>query len=184
MGRPNKILKYIAILFWLLSLGNAIDLFFSSNSNLKVVRGEISSVKIGSFPVYHKYGKSMGSYITTNITLGKNDYIFFSNEKDGRDSLLRGVRVGEKVELYVRRWYHYITYFGLGANMFLVKRDGEIIYDITDKCRRANKIFMIVCALVAMAFSLIYLDVNKNLSIENWFRKRFIKKKDDWIEVN
>jgi hypothetical protein len=173
----HKRLIHVVIVFAFLSLGNAIDFYFGTKNDFRLIQGKVTNVEISSYFGKTRYTRRT-YYTKTTIKINDGRKKYFTIEQSAVDSLLVKLKTGDIVGIYARRWYQRLPYFGLNANMFLVVKDGTVIYDVMYRCKKQNMIFMIVFGIIALFVFVIYLDVVKDISLENWFQKRILKNPD------
>lgn len=177
MMRYHKRIIYFVIFFAVLFSVNAIVFFFTAGKDLRRVHGKIGEIKSVSYFGRSKYTRKT-YYTKTRIWLDDRPNTFYTVESTDKDSLLLKLEKGDEVDIYTKQLYHYVVLIGLGGNMFLLKKNGTIIYDVRYRCRSAAGIYMAVFGAMALFLLIIYLDVVKNISIENWFQRVILKNPD------
>ena len=177
MMNYHKRLKYVAIAFSLIFGINAAEYFLLKGSDLNSISGKISKITSRSFFGSSKYTRRT-YYTRTTISLNNRSKEYHTVEQTDHDSLLLKLKIGDRIEISTRRLYHYLTFIEVDANMFLVKKNRVVIYSTWDKCKTSNKIIMIISGIMAMIFYILYLDLAKNISLENWFQKKILKNPD------
>jgi hypothetical protein len=179
MGRTStkydKKLLPVAIVLGVLALGNAIDYFFPTEKDFKKVKGKVTNIEIETYNGTTRKTRSI-IYTKFRARVDNNDKKYYVIETGGLDTGLVNLRIGDNVEFRVKRWYQAISYFMLDGNLLLVRKDGAVIYDIRYKFRHYNKIFMMVFGAMGLLVFVIYLDIVHNISLENWFQKKVLKK--------
>lgn len=173
MKRYHQRLIYVATVFFSLALLNAAQYFMGGGEDFRKVNGRVSHLSFESYFGRTKYTRRT-YYTRSSFQLDNGGLSFYTTESTNNDSLLLQLKEGDEVELYTKRWYHYISYFGLDGNIFLVRKNGELIYDVRYRSRGMNKIFMIITGVMALLLTVIWLDVVKNISLENWFQRKVL----------
>lgn len=177
MLRFHKRLKYVLIFFSFLFALNALEYYVLKGRDMRVVKGRVSSVdtemRAGS-----TYKTRNIFYYRTTIFLDEGRRSFHITATSGVDENLASLRQGDEVEIFTRQLYHYLTFLETGGNMFRVKKDGQTIFDVTYLCRASNGTLTLVSGIAMLFLLVIYLDVVKHISLENWFQKRIMKNPD------
>ena len=170
----HKKLLNVVIILAILAAGQLIDYMLAGQKIFKTISGTVTDVKKSI--VFGTGKRTRNIYYTkTVIRIGDKMKRFYAKAQTDADSLLQQLQQGDKVEISVRSWYQPVSYMGTGANMFLVKKNRKVIYDITVECKKSSKMYMLIFGAMALFFYVIYLDVVKKVSLENWFQKKILK---------
>jgi hypothetical protein len=86
------------------------------------------------------------------------------------------VEKGDTVTLYTARFNQYLYNFQLEGNIFYATWRDKL-YNNTLNWKSGAFYYMCLFGGMAFFLTLMYLDQVKNISISNWFRKRFLNKK-------
>lgn len=168
----------IALVLAILSAGQFMDHLRARQKKFKVVSGVVTDVAKSSFYTRSRRRSGAIYFTKTVVRIGKGAKEYYAAENSGADSLLQQLQEGDRVELSVRGFLQPISYIGTDANMFLVRKNGVVIYDNTAACIRSSKVFALVFGAVALFIWIIYLDVVKGISIENWYQRVVLKNPD------
>lgn len=173
MRRYHQRLLYVGMFFFAISLLNAVQYFFAGAAAYRKEEGLVTDLEISSY-----FGRTRSTrrtyYTRTSFRLDGTATSWYSTESSSRDSLLLQLKNGDRIEIYGKRWYHYISYFGLESNLFLVRKNDRLIYDVRDRGKEMNKLFMIITAVMGGLLMVIWLDVVKNISLANWFQRKVL----------
>ena len=174
----HRRLKYAAMLLALLAAGQGIDFLLAVLERFHRISGTITRIeKSAYYQPASRYSRE--AYVTkTVLRIGNSNREWYAADQTDADSLLQQLKPGDKVEIGVRNWFQLFAYRGLDANMFQVKKEGILIYDIAERCRRMSKIYMIMLGILAAWVYIIYLDVVKGISLERLYQKYILKNPD------
>ena len=158
IDRGDGILKIMIIAFPLIVLGNTIEYFAVSKDNLKKITGTVSEIIVKTY----KCGGGLNKLNRTDvcdrtiIKLSDVSGSFHVSDYSDRGAYIEGIQKGDKVSVYVRKWYQYILTFGAGKDIYGIEKDGVSYYDI-DRWKRSNMSFMIIFGILTLFFGALYI---------------------------
>lgn len=149
--RDDGILKFLAIAFPLVVLGNAIEYFTVTKDNLKKITGKVSEITVKIYKCDGRGFNTTGTCERTNIRIEDVKGSFHVSDYADRGAYIEGINKGDRVSVYIRKWYQYILTFGAGKDIYGLEKDGISYYDI-DRWKRSNMAFMIIFGLFSLFF--------------------------------
>lgn len=169
------LLGIIAAFFFIIGSLNALEYFFAGKDHLAKYTGVVADVTHETF--MSGSGKNRDLYTRTVISLKEYKRKFRLKDRSDEGGHVP-VEKGDTVRLYVKRWYQNLYIFTFGTDIYYVERNGELIYNNLGTWNGAA--FGIMCFAGGLAFFLflIWLDQSKNISLEVWFQRKVLMKKN------
>lgn len=167
----DKLLGLAAVITFVIGSINAAEYFLADKNYLYKKKGVVSKV------VHELYEKKRGIlYEETTIWLEKvkGKFYLIDNADDGGHV---EVKKGDTVTVYARKFLQNLYNYDYRSNLYYVESDGKTIYNNLIQWKAPAFTYMCVCLGCFFFLSIMYLDQVKNISISNWFQKRFLSKK-------
>jgi hypothetical protein len=187
------LLRIFVYLLIFCASANAFEYFFAGKNYL--------SKKAGIVSIYHQYyfergGRRInnsrsvsGSFSKTiirlknlNTTFRSVDRISFGTSTDVKNDSFIDVKEGDTITIYTRNWYQSLYSLALGSNIYCVKKNGETVYQNIAKWKSHAFGFMIIYGVLSFILWGIYLSYAKDITISQWFQKRFSNKPKEGVK--
>jgi hypothetical protein len=167
----DKLLGVAALVCFIMGAANALEYFFAGIGYLRKTTGVVEQVD----HLIHT-GSRDRLYAETIVKLEgiSKEYSLYDNAMEGGNL---EVEKGDTVTLYIARFNQYLYNFQLKGNIFYASWKGGKFYNNTLNWKAGAFYYMCLFGGMAFFLTLMYLDQVKNISISNWFRKRFLNKK-------
>lgn len=165
----DKLLGVAAIIAFFIGSGNALEYFFASKNYLQQDEGKVTKV------VHKTYGGRI-LYASTEIQLENNKAIFSLSDKADDGGYIEVVE-GDLIKIYSQNWYQILLNFRLPDKIYYVERDGQRVYNNLSEWKSRAFYYMLVAGGSALLLCLMYFDQAKNISIANWYQRKFGSKK-------
>ena len=155
MKRGDSILKVIVIGFTAMTIGNTIEYFFINKANLKHVQGNVENVELESYECgysifFRRYCEKTEIYMEGISTS------FVVKDQAGRGAYIDGINKGDRVDIYLRKWYQFILTFGSYQSIYILEKNGQVYYDF-ERGKASNKTFILVSGIMAVFFGGLYI---------------------------
>ncbi len=166
----DNLLGVAAIIALFIGCGNAIEYFLVDKNYLQQDEGNVTKV------IHETYGERI-LYARTEIELEKNKKTFSLKDKADDGGYIE-VTEREVIKIYSQQWFQVLFNFQEPGKIYYVERGGERVYNNLSEWKRRAFYYMIVAGGCAIALTLMYFDQAKNISIANWYQKKFGKRKE------
>ncbi|MDF2385146.1 hypothetical protein JMG10_26990 [Nostoc ellipsosporum NOK] len=165
--RLGKYLKAFAVIVSLMAAANAFDYFFGMPGQLGKVEGDIE--RLDSTKVIPVKARQAWYYKTELILKdgGKDLWII-----EGRGDKRMNLEGGDHVVIYTKHWYQWFYGFFKKGTVFLIKKDGAVVYDNLIEWKNSAFAFMVGLGICSIVLWLAYFDLIKNKSITNWVQQK------------
>jgi hypothetical protein len=152
--RGDGVLKVIIIVFTAITIGNGLEYLFINKENLKHIKASVEKVKLDSYSCgmsifFRRYCEK------TTIYIEGVSSSFIVKDQAGRGAYLNGINKGDKVDIYIRKWYQYILTFGSYRSMYILEKNGEVYYDFEKS--KTSKEMIIIYGIIATLFLGLYI---------------------------
>jgi|GEM_PF-1470520 len=165
--RLGKYLKAFAVIVSLMATANAFDFFFGMPGQLSKVESNIE--RLDSMKVV-PVKATQAWYYKTELILenGEKDLWIIEGRGDRRTKL----EPGDHVVIYTKHWYQWFYGFFKKGTVFLIKKDGAVVYDNLIEWKNSAFAFMIGLGVCSIVLWLAYFDLIKNKSITNLIQRK------------
>lgn len=172
MKNRDKLLGVAAIITFLMGIPNAVEYFFANKGYLDNRKGVVEKV------VHENYDGSRGIlYSKTTIRLNNVKKEFYLSDK-ANDGGFIDVADGDLIIIFTKKTYQFLYNFNGGGNIYYVEKAGMEPYDDLKRWKAGALYYMCLFGGCSLLLFVMYLDQVKNISIANWFQKRFVKNKE------
>jgi hypothetical protein len=162
MKRGDGILKVIVLVFTAITIGNTIEYFFINKDNLRHVQGKVENIVLERYQCgYSIFSRRYCE--KTEIYIEGVSNSFSVKDRVGRGAYVDGIHKGDKVDIYIRKWYQYILTFGSYRNIYILEKNGEVYYDF-ERGKSSNKSLIIVSGIIAVFFGGLYVLQRKTIN--------------------
>jgi hypothetical protein len=169
----DKLLGVAAVITFLIGLANALEYFFAGKNYLDINTGKVENVKHEIFE-----GRRGILYAKTIIKLEGLKKIFHISDKADDGGYIE-VSAGDSITIFGKKGYQFLYNYNLKDNIFYVEKNGEMLYNNLDSWKASAFTYMCIYGGCAVFLLIMFLDQVKNISISNWFQKRFLNKPKD-----
>ena len=122
INKGDGILKVMIIAFPLIVLGNTIEYFAVTKTNLKKVTGKISEVIVETYKCGAKGpSRKFGNTAICEKTIIKLENVkgsFGVSDYADKGAYIDNIHKGDNVSIYIRKWYQYMLTFGAGKDIY------------------------------------------------------------------
>lgn len=169
----DKLLGVAAVITFLIGSANALEYFLAGKKYLFTREGVVENV------LHERYENSRGIlYSKTTIRLrGIPGKFYLSDNAD--DGGYIEVANGDVITVYARKWYQFLYNYDGRDNLYYVEKDGRLLYNNLGQWKAAAFTYMCIYGGCSLFLLVMYLDQARNISISNWFQKRFSHKQEN-----
>ena len=172
-SKRDKLLGVACIITFVIGAMNAFEYFLAGKNYLFKKTAVVRKIE------YERYENRKGIlYSKTTIRLEGVKGGFYINDK-ADDGGYFEVNEGDTVTVYARKYLQVLYNYDYRSNLYYLEKNGELVYN--NLLQWKGPAFSYMCVFLGCSFFLLimYLDQVKNISISNWYQKRFLKKKDE-----
>lgn len=169
----DNLLGIASIISFIIGSANAFEYFFAGKEYLDVNKGVVAEV------THETYEGRRGRLCSKTIIRLNEKKEKFHLADDAEDGGYIPVETGESIIIYARKWYQFLYNYDFRDNIYYVERGGKMVYNNLDKWKAAAFTYMCIFGGCSLFLLVMYLDQVKNISISNWFQKRFINRKQN-----
>jgi hypothetical protein len=169
----DKFLGVAAAITFLIGLANALEYFFANKNYLDIYTGAVANVKYKTFD-----GRRNILYAKTSIELAgiKKNFHLSDRAEDGG---YIEVSTGDTITIFARKSYQFLYNYDFRDNIYYAEKKGEMLYNNLDRWKTTAFSNMCIYGGCALFLFIMFLDQVKNISISNWYQKRFLNKPKD-----
>jgi len=165
----DKLLGVAAVITFIIGALNALDYFFVKYSFFKEHHGIIAEFDYSTYD-----GRRNTTQGESKIKLEGSSARFFYRDIVREGSFV-DVEVGDTVTILTKRWIQYLYTLSFSSNMIYVEKSGVEVFDALFAWKGTTFVYMCIFGGCALLLSLMYLDVVKGISLENWFQGKVLK---------
>ena len=171
MKNRDSLLGVAAIITFIMGSANAGEYFFASKEYLDNRSGVVEKV-------IHEYydGRRGVLYCKTTIYLNNVKKKFYLSDK-ANDGGFIDVVEGDSINIFTKKDYQFLYNFQGGGNIYFVEKAGMQPYNDLIRWKSGAFYYMCLFGGCSLFLFVMYLDQVKNISITNWFQKKFVKNK-------
>ncbi|MBI5856941.1 MAG: hypothetical protein HZB42_04750 [Sphingobacteriales bacterium] len=166
----DKLLSVAAVITFLIAGINALEYFFAGKRYLSINKGIVKKVSRE-----YEDGKNGELYSKTAIYLTSTNRKFYLRDKTNRGAYI-DVSEGDTITIYAKKRIQFLYNYEKRTNIYCVERGGEVIFDNLSIWKASAFTYMLIYGGCSLLLLIMYLDQVKNISISNWFKKRFLSK--------
>lgn len=165
----DKLLGVAALITFIVGSLNTLEYFFATKKYLNRYEGVVTKAD------YKTYSGRKG------VLYGRNDIELAGVKRKLylTDMVLDGafidIKAGDSVVIWAKRWFQMLYSPSFTTNIYYVEKQGTEVYDNLSEWKETSFWYMCVFGGMALFLSVIYLDVVKGISLENWFQKKVLK---------
>lgn len=168
-NRRDKLLGVAAVITFIIGGLNAIDYFLFDKNWLRVYHGKVETYDYSTYS--NKRGKLSGKSMMK--LEGINRKFFYKDRV--YDGAYFGVEEGDTVTVFAKRRIQYLYTFDFASNVVYIQKKGTEIFNGKESWKEVTFLFMCVFGGCSFLLSVIYLDIVKGISLENWFQGKILK---------
>ncbi len=166
----DKLLGVAALITFVIGSCNAFEFFLTGKNYLNQQTGIVEEV---THEMYN--GRRNVMHYRTIIHLVGKSGAFYLTEKADEGGYIE-VEKGETITLYKRWFFQRLYNYDFRSNFFYAEKNGKLEYNNLDQWKSTAFSNMCLFGGCALFLLIMYLDQVKNISISNWFQKRFLHK--------
>lgn len=166
----DKLLGVAAFITFLIGSANALEYFLAGRNYLFTREGVVENV------LHERYENGRGIlYAKTTIRLKGIPGTFYLSDKAADGGYIE-VTEGEVITVYARKWYQFLYNYDGRDNLYYAAKNGEELYNNMGQWKAAAFTYMCIYGGCSLFLLVMYLDQARNISVSNWFQKRFLHK--------
>ncbi len=163
----DKLLGVAAVITFLIGSANALEYFLAGRHYLFTREGVVESV------LHERYENRRGIlYTRTTIRLRDIPGTFYLSDPADEGGYIE-VTEGDLITVYARKWYQFLYNYDGRDNLYYAEKDGRLLYNNMGQWKAAAFTYMCIYGGCSLFLLVMYLDQARNISISNWFQKRF-----------